>query len=422
MTLPTGSGKTRVVVEALLKWFLEKDDPPLIIWTCMTGEIGDQAEDSIRRVWNRIALDGIENKHSRSLRIHRMWHTTGWSQGEGDNIATDPILRRQGGIAICLIQTLGNIVKQDTESHKEAFEGLRDPDCLVLDEAHMFETSRYREILSQLGLEVRLNREDKTETPIIGMTATPWNRDDRNQRYLFQRYNKSFLLPNAVGKNNSPDSIRSELKQIRNKLVKEGILSRALYRPLHLGDEKVVVKQSDYDDFNRLKDSFVDKLRNNPKRNMMFIRDILDIMQNSDGKWKSMIVYSMGIHHADAIACELSLRGVKSASITGKTKARDRLSLIDQFRKGEISVLCNHSVLTVGFDAPNTDVIYVTRPVYSPIMLEQIVGRGLRGEKFGGTAECLVVTPQEMLVLEQAFGENIVLAEDEIKKRLFIED
>ena len=109
-------------------------------------------------------------------------------------------------------------------------------------------------------------------------------------------------------------------------------------------------------------------------------------------------------------------------SITGKTKARDRLSLIDQFRKGEISVLCNHSVLTVGFDAPNTDVIYVTRPVYSPIMLEQIVGRGLRGEKFGGTAECLVVTPQEMLVLEQAFGENIVLAEDEIKKRLFIED
>jgi superfamily II DNA or RNA helicase len=97
--------------------------------------------------------------------------------------------------------------------------------------------------------------------------------------------------------------------------------------------------------------------------------------------------------------------------------------MINQFRDGQISVLCNHSVLTVGFDAPNTDVIYVTRPVYSPIMLEQIVGRGLRGKKFGGTDECLVVTPQEMLVVEAALGgRNIVLAEDEIRKRLFIED
>ena len=38
------------------------------------------------------------------------------------------------------------------------------------------------------------------------------------------------------------------------------------------------------------------------------------------------------------------------------------------------------------------------------IMLEQIVGRGLRGARFGGTERCLVVTPQDRLVLERRLG------------------
>ena len=55
-------------------------------------------------------------------------------------------------------------------------------------------------------------------------------------------------------------------------------------------------------------------------------------------------------------------------------------------------MLCNHSVLTTGFDAPRTDMVLISRPVISPVRYMQMVGRGLRGERNGGTARCRIVT------------------------------
>ena len=60
--------------------------------------------------------------------------------------------------------------------------------------------------------------------------------------------------------------------------------------------------------------------------------------------------------------------------------------------RGEIRVLCNHSVLTTGFDTPRTDMGLIARQVFSPVRYMQMVGRGLRGEKNGGTARCRIVT------------------------------
>lgn len=57
----------------------------------------------------------------------------------------------------------------------------------------------------------------------------------------------------------------------------------------------------------------------------------------------------------------------------------------------------NHSVLTTGFDAPKTDMVLIARQVFSPVRYMQIVGRGLRGEKNGGTAQCRIVTVMDNL-------------------------
>ncbi len=135
-----------------------------------------------------------------------------------------------------------------------------------------------------------------------------------------------------------------------------------------------------------------------------------------------MIVYTITVDQAEALSAELSRRGITSAPISGKTPRSERAETISLFRGGKLQVICNHSVLTVGFDAPNTDVIYITRPVYSPTMLEQIVGRGLRGTKFGGTDKCLVVTPQERLLKGRLGPKNIILAEDEIRRRIVISE
>ncbi|MBN1210829.1 MAG: hypothetical protein JXB05_38630 [Myxococcaceae bacterium] len=73
----------------------------------------------------------------------------------------------------------------------------------------------------------------------------------------------------------------------------------------------------------------------------------------------------------------------------------ENLKQIERFRGGDLRFLCNVGVLTTGFDAPKADVVCVTRPTTSAIRYEQMVGRGLRGPKNGGTDWCTVLDVQD---------------------------
>ena len=55
----------------------------------------------------------------------------------------------------------------------------------------------------------------------------------------------------------------------------------------------------------------------------------------------------------------------------------------------------NYSVFREGFDAPKTRAIIVARPVYSPNLYFQMIGRGLRGEKNGGSDRCLILDVED---------------------------
>lgn len=68
-----------------------------------------------------------------------------------------------------------------------------------------------------------------------------------------------------------------------------------------------------------------------------------------------------------------------------------RRGLIQDFKNQKIQFLCNYGVLTTGFDAPKTTYIAIARPTTSQVLYEQIVGRGLRGPKFGGTEYCTII-------------------------------
>ncbi|MDR2429288.1 MAG: hypothetical protein LBD14_00015 [Puniceicoccales bacterium] len=91
------------------------------------------------------------------------------------------------------------------------------------------------------------------------------------------------------------------------------------------------------------------------------------------------------------------MAGVRSAPISGETPRNARRDFLERFQRGEIRVLCNHSILTTGFDAPKTDMIFISRNIFSPVLYMQIVGCGLRGPKNGGTGRCRVVTVRDNL-------------------------
>ena len=76
-----------------------------------------------------------------------------------------------------------------------------------------------------------------------------------------------------------------------------------------------------------------------------------------------------------------------SASIYSDTDVAVRQYFIRQFLECRIKVLANYLVLATGF--------VISRPVFSPVRYMQMVGRGLRGPKNGGTETCKIITVVE---------------------------
>jgi len=68
-----------------------------------------------------------------------------------------------------------------------------------------------------------------------------------------------------------------------------------------------------------------------------------------------------------------------------------RARLIDAFRRGELSALCNVVALGTGFDVPAVDLIGLLRPTRSRALYYQMLGRGTRLSPSTGKADCVVL-------------------------------
>ena len=69
----------------------------------------------------------------------------------------------------------------------------------------------------------------------------------------------------------------------------------------------------------------------------------------------------------------------------------DRQNKLKLFKENKIKVITNFNVLTTGFDSPNIEVVIIARPTFSVVLYSQMIGRGLRGPKVGGTKETVLV-------------------------------
>ena len=109
------------------------------------------------------------------------------------------------------------------------------------------------------------------------------------------------------------------------------------------------------------------------------------------------ILFAPSKESSNLIALALRMRGVQSISITSDQDGSNRESSIEAFKNGEINIICNYGVLTTGFDAPNVEAVVVARPTKSLVLYSQMIGRGIRGIKMGGTASCLVIDVKDNL-------------------------
>ena len=357
VSMPTGSGKTRVAVQSIVEAIREDDFTGGILWVADRDELCEQAVEAWRQVW------ASEGKEATQLRISRMW------AGQ-----PRPLPTREMHVIVASIQTLVSRVERQADS----YEFLADFKLIVFDEAHRSVAPTSTRAMQELGL-TRWRRPH--EPLLIGLTATPYRGyDEAETQRLVNRYGRNRLDAGAF-RSDDPEDVIRELQEMQ-------VLAQANHATIEGGrfslnpNEQRLASNVPW-----LPDSVERRIAGDAGRTKRIVQEY---MSRVDPDWPTLI-FATSVEHAQTLSALLNSMGVKSRAVSGSTDRSIRRRVVEEFRNGDIKALVNYAVFREGFDAPKTRAIIVARPVYSPNLYFQMIGRGLRGVKNGGNDRCLVL-------------------------------
>ena len=121
--------------------------------------------------------------------------------------------------------------------------------------------------------------------------------------------------------------------------------------------------------------------RTDDMMNLMDQSRVIDDVVKSYKKYangKQAIVYCVNIAHSEHISRMFNIAGVSAAHVDGETDKSTRSNIIEEFRKGNITVLCNAELFGEGFDVPNMECVILARPTMSLTLYIQQAMRPLR--------------------------------------------
>ena len=125
---------------------------------------------------------------------------------------------------------------------------------------------------------------------------------------------------------------------------------------------------------------FLKDLANDNVRNTIIVEELKKYADNG----KKILYFSVDQTQAKLVFVALQKLGVSSAYVDQSTDKKFRKQIIKKFKEtDEINVICNFNIFSTGFDVPDIDVVFIGRPINSPVLFNQIVGRGTRGTKMG---------------------------------------
>lgn len=107
---------------------------------------------------------------------------------------------------------------------------------------------------------------------------------------------------------------------------------------------------------------------------LVFIIQRLLNNQKTGIKRKGILVFTRFLKEAERLT--YSIPGC--AIVSGDTPKGERERILEAFKAGEVPVVANVGVLTIGFDYPELDTVVMARPTMSLAMWYQIVGRAIR--------------------------------------------
>lgn len=211
-----------------------------------------------------------------------------------------------------------------------------EPALILIDEAHRSLSQSYLNILNYFP-----------NALVLGFTATPQRMNEGGLGKVFQE-----LI----------ESVSTEW------LIKNHHLAPYEYYSVQLADaSKLHTRNGDYDK------QEVEKLMN---KGAIFGSAVENWLKYAKGK--QTIIYCSSIATSKATAAAFCKQGIKAMHLDGKTPQDERQAIVEEFRNGEVTVLCNVDLFGEGFDVPDCECVVLLRPTKSLTLHVQQSMRSMR--------------------------------------------
>lgn len=337
--VPTGGGKTRIGAEVVTT--LIRDSGLRVLWLAHKLELVDQAVEALVKVAAGRAI---------TMKVGRF----------------QAAARKVAGRVNVVVASIATV--NWGENLARLLRGNPHFDLIVIDECHHSVARTWRQLILEL-------RDIFPSLRLLGLSATPFREDEDEDdalQLLFQRTVLHEVTATELIENRVLAIPRFSEVNTREIMNFAGGISRT--------DENLEFKAWQ-----------LRQIADRQARNQLMV----DVYLAHRRRFGPTLIFTCTIKHCEQIAEMLQSAGVMRVSAihgdTSRIRPKQRRKILDDYRQGRLDVLVSAMLLTEGTDLPKTGTILMARPTRSPILFRQMIGRGLRGPKVGGTSECNIV-------------------------------
>jgi len=366
LVLPTGGGKTFTAMRFLCAGPLSQGYR--VLWLAHTHHLLEQAMESLVQEMSHIS--GSKPKLTIRVVSGTIGHCRVHEIKPGDDV---------------VIGTLQTITQADRNQHPQLVAFLREAGeklCVVFDEAHHSPAYSYRTLITNL-------RKRHPRMLLLGLTATPTYTDEQKRGLL---------------KNLFPQGILHQVQS--QELMAAGILAKPIFED-HRTDFSMEFDEQEYNQwrstYRDIPEDIITQLAESRERNLFIAQTYIN---NKDRYGKTIIFADRWFQceqireflrnrdrtiRVDAIYTHIDAN-LGSPEARNRRTADENKRVLEAFRQNELDVLINIRMLTEGTDVPSVNTVFLTRQTTSSILLTQMIGRALRGPRFGGTENAYIVS------------------------------
>lgn len=374
--MPTGSGKTKTSIEAIIDFVRVKlrvmDGGGTVVWFAHSKELCEQAYNTFMTIWRF--------KGDFPIDLYKIFGDTDY-----DEIAT--CVDKKVSIIFIGFQKFNSLLSDnDSKSAQLKYFLHTNTKLAVVDEAHKSLAATYEKAIDFVT--------GMPDCRLIGLTATPGRSnfvegDNANENLAAYFGNNKIRITNSEG-----ELKKNPLKFLQEEKVLAKIKSIELESTIDFTQNYNFNQLSSIANKEDLGKKEMDLIATDPHRNAQIIEKIKEhfLLNNS------ILVFACSKDHCVILQRILKSEEIESVVILGETNKYIRGQSIKDFKNNKLKVIINFGVLSTGFDAPNLNTLLIARPTKSVVLYSQMVGRALRGPRNGGNEENTLITIKDNLV------------------------